>query len=800
MRFAEFGCASIYCAFGTVCAIIYGIETNKFMTNLSYIFQNMRHSLLLTIIKVLSIGLGLAMSGLLLVRVAYDNGIDRCFGDTDNLYQVWMSFEVDGNDLGAQEMCVGALAGGILNEIPDMVEYSAIQRSYGSGTLTLGDITIDGEWLIADSLFFNTMGVEILEGQPMQLAMPGYVYLGDNVADAILAGESPVGATVTDADGNSYTVAGIYRNWGSEATVKGDMIFSMPTFVSSERFQGWRGGDSWFTYIRVKEGTNPDLLNNRIHQVIKANAPDTESVKVDAWAAPLRDTYRNYDKVKQITLTLTLLAIGIIIVTALNYVLLSISSLPRRAKAVGVLKCSGATSGSIMRMFLIETVVIVLLGVIVAAILIRLGNSLAADSIGSYFTEYINMNRLWVIVAVVVLVFLLSALIPSVVFSRVPVQHVFRRFSGNQHAWKYTLLFIEFAGVALVAGILNIVSAQYDCLINSPLGFNHEGVVVLSNHTRNNSQTLVAEDNYRKLPYVESVTASGGFPMIGYSGAFVRDEQGKVKFSTRFDEWRPNYADVMGMTLIDGRMPLPDTEGQVEVVVNEEFAKEMGWRKGTEIGRRFKYDLGNAEVVGVVADFRTQNYYHPMQPFVANTTNNYLWRFSVKLKEPYAKNYHKLLEDLEEMYPADGIYSFMLSEQYDKMYVDVKLFRTMVGIAVVIMIFISAIGLTGYLTDEMRRRSREIAIRKVNGASTGSIIDLITRSILLVAVPAVAVGTLAAILLGRSWLEQFSVTVSGVNARFILAGLLTLIFITLLAVVFTRLRANENPTQSLRSE
>ncbi len=770
------------------------------MTHLSYIFQNMRHSLLLTIIKVLSIGLGLAMSGLLLVRVAYDNGIDRCFADTDNLYQVWMRFEVDGNDLGEQEMCVGALAGGILNEIPEMVEYSAIQRPYGSGPLTLGDKTFERKWMVADSLFFKTMGVEILEGQPMQLAMPGYVYLGDNVVRENLGGESPVGATVTDANGNSYTVAGVFRNWGDEATVTADVIFSMATFVSSSRFEGWRGGDSWFTYIRVKDGTDPQLLNNRIHQVVKANAPDTESVKVDAWAAPLRDTYRNYDKVKQISLTLTLLAIGIIIVTALNYVLLSISALPRRAKAVGVLKCSGATSGSILRMFLTETVIVVLLGVIVAAILIHFGHKLASESIGSYFIDYINMNRLWVIVAVVVLVFLLSALIPSVVFSRVPVQHVFRRFSASQHAWKYTLLFIEFAGVALVAGILNIVSAQYDCLINSPLGFDREGVVILSNHTRNNSQTLVAEDNYRKLPYVESVSASDGFPMMGYSGAFVRDEQGKVKFSTRFDEWRPNYADVMGMTLIDGRMPAPDTEELVEVVVNEEFAKEMGWRKGTEIGRRFTYDLGNAEVVGVVADFRTQNYYNPMQPFVANTTNNYLWRFTVRLKEPYAKNYLKLMENIEEMYPADDIAAFSFSERYDQMYVDVKLFRTMVGIAVVIMIFICAIGLTGYLTDEMRRRSREIAIRKVNGASTGSIIDLITRSILLVAVPAVAVGTAAAMILGRGWLEQFSVTVSGVNARFILAGLLTLIFITVLAVVFTHLRANENPTQSLRSE
>ncbi len=100
----------------------------------------------------------------------------------------------------------------------------------------------------------------------------------------------------------------------------------------------------------------------------------------------------------------------------------------------------------------------------------------------------------------------------------------------------------------------------------------------------------------------------------------------------------------------------------------------------------------------------------------------------------------------------------------------------------------------------MRRRSREIAIRKVNGASTGSIIDLITRSILIVALPSVTLGTLLAIYFGRQWLDQFSMTIDGITARFILAGLLTLIFIVVLAVIFTRMRANDNPTESLRAE
>lgn len=141
------------------------------MTHFNYIFQHMRQSMLVTAIKVLSIGLGLAMSGLLFVRVAYDNSIDSCFGDTDHLYQIWMEFEINGKTLDPQLQCVGALAGGILNNLPDLVEASTIQRPYGI-TLKHGETEISGSGMIADSLFFRTMGVELLEGIPSDSRCP----------------------------------------------------------------------------------------------------------------------------------------------------------------------------------------------------------------------------------------------------------------------------------------------------------------------------------------------------------------------------------------------------------------------------------------------------------------------------------------------------------------------------------------------------------------------------------------------------------------------------------------------------
>lgn len=129
-----------------------------------------------------------------------------------------------------------------------------------------------------------------------------------------------------------------------------------------------------------------------------------------------------------------------------------------------------------------------------------------------------------------------------------------------------------------------------------------------------------------------------------------------------------------------------------------------------------------------------------------------------------------------------------------------EVLRTMIMIGAVILLLISLIGLFGYLRDEMYRRSREIAIRKVNGASTAEVIEVICRSVMKVAVPAVITGSVLAWLAGRYWLEQFSVQAPSIIAMYALSGLITLVVITLASVVMTLRTANENPSKSLRSE
>lgn len=770
------------------------------MQKIHYAIRILMHARGSTIVKILSIGLGLAMSCFLFARVAYDNLIDTCFRDYDRIYQLKMQFKLGGNELDWQEQCVGKLAEGIYNALGgDMIE-GAVMTRRSSDEISRDNETLAGIVMMADSLFFKTFGVEIIEGDPDGLSQLGKMYISDRMARKYYGDESPVGKMLTGWEEIPLQICGVYRDWGEESTLNTDFIVSLPTIVNHWGIGlRWNGGDSWFDYLLVKEGTDIDDLNRRIMEVLEANVPLTDDFSLKAMAVPLRDIHRGQESVRVATWTLSFLATLILFVTALNYVLLSLSALTRRAKAIGVHKCAGAGRGTIFGMFAIETVIIILAGLVFAAFCFYIARRFAQESIYDNFAAYISTDRLWVVAGVVVLVFAIAALIPSVVFSNIPVSQVFRRFVEKKHGWKHTLLFAEFAGASLMAGLLALVATQYRYVMDFDPGYEPDDLVCIIRSNEGNEHRESLLKMYSSLPYVEKAAIGSTPPGEGYSGQFIRDEHGSPMFSTRYDYWADkSFADVIGFRLLHGRYP-EATDG-TEAVINQEFARLMDWTDSEAIGKQFN-DGGeyNVTVTGIIKDFVTGNLYDPQQPYMAKV--GWGTRFFLKLKKPFDENFNRILAEEEQLREGATTYSCVsLGSNYRQTYHSVEVLRTMIMIGAVILLLISLIGLFGYLRDEMYRRSREIAIRKVNGASTAEVIEVICRSVMKVAVPAVITGSVLAWLAGRYWLEQFSVQAPSIIAMYALSGLITLVVITLASVGMTLRTANENPSKSLRSE
>ena len=172
----------------------------------------------------------------------------------------------------------------------------------------------------------------------------------------------------------------------------------------------------------------------------------------------------------------------------------------------------------------------------------------------------------------------------------------------------------------------------------------------------------------------------------------------------------------------------------------------------------------------------------------------------LRLKEPFAENLQKLNKEAGEAFPNQTIEFESLEQALANSYNSVRVFRNAMIVATFVIIFITLMGLIGYTNDETQRRSKEIAIRKVNGAEASGIIELLAKDVLWTALPAVLIGTFSSWYVGEQWMSQFSTTMGSTIPYYMCVALVTLLMIVGVVVVKTWKIANENPVISIKSE
>ena len=769
------------------------------MQSIHYAFKTLLHRCSSNVIKVISIALGITMSVLLFSRVAYEQSFDTCFRENDRLMQLWMQWTVNQQKGDKQEQCVGKLAGTLYEAMPDVFEgATTIGYWMFNAPLYRGNVRFNDLKITADSLFFQTMGIDVLKGNAVQdLAQKDVIYLSERLARKIFGDENPIGQVVQYNKQIPLTVRGIYADIPENATVRPEAVVSMPSVWSRGiGYYSLQGGDSWPSYMRLKADA-PDLetINRRIGQLLAERMPPGNGIEVGAFIAPLRDTYRSHEYVQRMSRILFILAAAILFITALNYVLISISSLSRRAKAIGVHKCSGAEAGTVFGMFVWETVFLFAAALLLSAALLYAFRDFVEDTIAAKLDSIFTTDLLWVPVTVLAVLFLISTVLPGRLFARIPVSLVFRRYTEGKQGWKRPLLFIQFAGVTFVLGLLCTVWLQYQYVMNKDTGYNPERIVMNYHEVRNWDEAEKIRTFYTPLPYVEEITSSLYYPCGGYSGEMIPDEAGNNLFSTRYDYGCENYTKVMGMTILQGR---PQREKN-EVLVNEEFARLMHWGDDV-LGRTFSSEGGKVKVVGLLKNFQIGSFHSGPLPYVLHYMPQLAYQLSIRLKEPFAENLQRLNKEAAEAFSGQTVEFKSMEKLMAENYNSVRVFRNATLVATVCILFITLMGLIGYINDEMQRRSKEIAIRKVNGAEASHILEMFSRDISRISLPAVILGAVAAWYVGKLWMEQFAVQVDYLTAYYLLSALMIWGLIITCVVVQAWKIANENPVLSLKSE
>ena len=790
----------------------------NFYISFRTLFKKGRHN----DIKILSLGVGLAMGLVLIAKVCFELSYDNFYPESDRIFAIQENFSIGDKSNDGFPCVSGGVAPGMKAEIPGVVAATRCERTGEMVMKTPDNKKYTAIFMLADSCFYDVLPREMLVGNAREtLSRPLYALVSEEMAGKINPdGTDVIGKTfeVQTFPGVQITVGGVFKDVPKNTHLYYDVLVSLSTFKAItgwSKDDQWLGGDSFNAYVLLQPGLSADDMLQPMAEMLDRHV-DSKKLKEQGmtysiFLRPLGELYASSPATKRMAVMLTAIAFAILFAALMNYVLLVISSMVTRSKDVAIHKCYGATGWNITDMIFSEAFLNLLISVVFSTLLVfgfrRIVEELLGTSLSSLFTP----DTLMILLGVCVLVFLVAGLLPSQLFARIPVALVFRSYTNSRRSWKKALLFIQFVAVGFLVCLLIVIGWQYSFMVNDNPGYSYERLAFCNLEGVSQSSRKALMDEIRKQGEVEDVTTCYELPAFSGSGDIVYrpgSEDAVAHFRDLYGT-NANFVSLLEMKVIEGQAFDESYSDSMQLVmVSRQMATELAnafqWKDGV-VGK--KLDIGGHgtddpfTVVGVYDDVRMGRI---DQEGMVNSAIFFSKRAEqtlvVKFRERNAENLAHINNVIKEFLPDREInlidYRFSLTKLYDTS----RIFRDSVMAGGIITLIIALIGLIGYINDETNRRGKEIAVRKINGATERDILRLISSDIVWMALPAILIGAGASWFASEKWLQQFSEKIP-MNAGLFLTGSVVVLAVILLTVVYrTWMVANANPVLSLKSE
>lgn len=770
--------------------------------------------------KILSLGVGLAVGMVLIAKVCFEVSFDNFYPEASRIYNIRENVSVGDRDLEAFHYVSGGVALGMKAEIPGVEAATRCQRMGVELILTPDKNKYKARFIMADSCFFDVLPREILVGNATEvLSRPLYALVSEHMAEVIGKGKDVVGTSFEMASfpGIEITIGGIFKNVPKNTHLYYDIAVSLSSLRKVSGWSNeddWFGGDSYAAYVRLAPGLRGEALEKPMAEMLDRHV-DSEKLKENGinyslFLTPLEKVYASSPETKQMAVMLLLIAFAIIFASLMNYVLLEISSLVTRSKDIAVHKCYGASGKSISNMIFSETFLNLILSIIIAILLIFAFRGIVEEQLNTSLRVMFTLNTILLLAGVCLLVFLLATLLPSQLFSRIPVATVFRSYTESRRSWKKVLLFIQFIAVGFLVSLLAIIGLQYERMITDDPGYSYDRLAYCRIDGVKSSARKAVINELNKLPEVEGVATCENLPMRSSSGDIVYREgtDESVLHFVDLYEADINYIPLMEMDVIQGKAfdeSYTDSSRVMMVsrMMADKLAIAMDWKDGV-VGKTLRvsgHSDPSYEVIGVYDDIRTDAINSELMAPSALFYGNYAARnLVIKFHNLTAENLKKADVLIKGMLPDKDVSVVSYSVGMKDLYADSLQFRNSVLLGGIITLIITLVGLIGYISDETNRRGKEIAVRKINGATEKNILSLISLDVLYMALPAVIIGTIISRFVGEKWLQQFSEKIPLSTGLFIFCSVVVIVVILATVVYRSWQVAIANPVLSLKSE
>lgn len=773
--------------------------------------------------KILCLGVGMAIGLVMLAEVIFERSYDNFIPHLEDTYIIQENYKHQGNDWKNHNTVSGAIAPGIKRYCPEVEAATRFTILNEDLLLTTDDQrTIKGNAYLCDSSFFEVFPRKILMGEAPHtgLEKANNAYISAKLLKVL--GNDIIGKQLTWKIFPDFhlTVVGVFEDFPENTHLpKIDIAVALPTIgqIMGDGRNNWLGNDRYSGYIRLRPGTDPQTLEPNIKHMLYTNAPMEELERSGSQfylnLKPVSKIFLSSEYNRIMNIVFLIFAFIMLAVAVLNYILLVVSSVVKRAKSIATYRCYGAESKDIYRMILAESALHCFIALILAVLIVFGLQDFLQEQMGHSLRALFSPTALVLCLMVVIAVAVICGVMPGYIYTRIPVTYAYRRYTENKRQWKLGLLFVQFMLTTFFVCLLTVIGLQYQALTNYRTGFEYKNILYTSLSGTQNVERERCIQELKRLPNISGVTWGYQEMFMKCSGNNVYDPQNDKEYMNIADMYDvgPDYHKVFSILILEGTgftTELGDSVSQ-EVMVSRSFIDKMeklaGWT-GSPIGKQVfitEHQGRPYTICGVYEEIHlgsqvAEDFDDRPTVMFYNTHPNHL--LYIRLKEMDPEQIKEIQDIVSRTMPSQEkqVYSLDLemANQYN-MLLHVRNSILFVGLCILV---IALIGLIAYIRDEVNRRRSEIAIRIIHGAQVKDVQLIFLKDILKIAIPAVLIGTAFALFASNRLLELFAFKINLTGYIFGGCILVVLIIMLILSTSMIWKAARSNPINNLRTE
>ncbi len=801
-----------------------------FFNYLAVAVRYLKKNLLPFTINLLGLAIGMTAFILIIQYVRFELSYDNFHELGDRIYRIQQDRYNKGELTTQWAAGCSAVGQALYENFPEVENFTRFQTA--AGIISYNERRFKEQKIyLADTSFFEVFSFQLVKGDPSEiLKKPFETVLSESAAAKYFGDEYPIGKSLLFNDGLELNIVGIFRDAPTNSHLYPTIVVSWETLVS---LQGpdvntaWQW-DGFFNYILLSPQSYYKEFEAKIPAFIEERVGD-ELRQYNSWAIynlqPIRKIHLYSDFMMEMevngnarsTYALLIVAVFLVLIAWINYINLSTAKSLERAKEVGIRKISGAARGQLIRQFLSESILINLLGIIVAIILIQLLNPVFIQITGKPldFGLLVNPGFWGVMLLAFITGAILSGTYPAFFLSSfkpaIIIKGKFDKQTKGIILRKSLVIFQFITSLILISGTL-VVYKQISFMQQYDLGVNIEDVLVLPGPNITDStytETFNAfKEELLRNPNISEVATSTAVPgrkaTWNAGGIHLLSQDVTEGNQYRIIGMDFDFVDLYGLTLLEGRNFSPEYGMNSETVLfNEKGIRLLGFDEYREALDKQIFFWGDTfRIVGILKNYHQQGLKEVQDPLIFRFFESVTAYYSIKFvpTADIQANISFVREQWEIFFSKNPFEYFFLDEYYQEQYKDELQFGTVFGSFSLLAIIIACLGLFGLSSYSTTQRTKEIGIRKVLGASVPQSILLLVRYFVNQILIAVPIGLAISFFIMSRWIQNFPFRISIGWWFFVLPVLVVLIIalVTVIAQVFKT--ANVNPAESLRYE